>query len=866
FTKRPEGYKPGIAQHYATTLTRNGYGIGVLAKSNDGRPTKLDGNPDHPSCPGGGSDMQLQAELLQLYDPNRSRQARNPRSAQHAHADDGHGHGHSAHADDEVNVWEDMFDWLDGDEGDLLTKQGQGLHVVMPPSTSPTLLAAVNRMKSGSFPKANFHRWSALNQDHALQGAQLAYGKPMVAHYDYGKADVVVSLDCDFLGTEGDSVKSASQWGKRRAGAVNLNRLYAIESIYSSTGAAADHRFRTKSGEIAGVAFALANQLGAGAGSDLAAALSTHSAGAFEKNGKKWVEEIAKDLQSAAGKSVVVAGATQPPVVHAIAHAINQKLGNVGKTVVMTQPADGIPSDSTAELRALAAALEAGTCEALVFLGCNPVHDGPADLKLKKLLEEKKPKTTIHVGLYEDETAQLCDWHFPMSHDLESWGDARAMDGTDSMQQPLVAPLFGGVSALEFLAFFNQDNAGDASWEDLPISRDTTFGFALVKQHWQEKLGAPDFETNWWPKALHEGFVAGTGFAAESAALSGGAIAAAVKSWSKPTGTEVVLRGCPKMGDGRYANNSWMAEIPDPMTKLSWDNAAMVSMATARKLGVQNGDMLKVSANDATLEIPAWILPGLADDSVSIFLGWGRKLGHMKVGDGAGFDAYPLRTTAQPAVLSGATVARSSGTYSLVCTQEHGTMAGRALVRENTKAGNEADPKWAPKMSPLDQAARLKGKTEKDVNKSLWEERGYEQGLGAKDDAVRKSPYQWGMVFDLNACTGCSACMTACVAENNIPMVGKIQVARNREMFWIRCDRYFSSTGGDELEMAEDPQVANMPVPCMQCENAPCESVCPVAATMHNPEGLNDMVYNRCIGTRYCSNNCPYKVRRYNYL
>lgn len=869
FTKRPEGYKPGIAQHYATTLTRNGYGVGVLAKSNDGRPTKLDGNPDHPSCPGGGSDMQLQAELLQLYDPNRSRKPRNPHSAQHAHADDGHGgHGaHGAHADHEVDVWEEMLDWLDGDEGaDLLNKQGQGLHVVMPPSTSPSLLAAVNRMKSGSFPKAQFHTWSALNQDHAMQGAKMAFGKPMAAHYDYGKADVVVSLDCDFLGTEGDSIKSANQWGKRRAGAVDLNRLYAIESIYSSTGTAADHRFRTKSSEIAGVAFALANQLGAGSGSDLKSALGAHPADAFEKNGKQWVEEIAKDLQSAAGKSIVVAGATQPPVVHAIAHAINQKLGNLGKTVTMTAAPEGIATDSGAQLRALSAALEAGTCEALIFLGTNPAHDGPADLKLKKLLEEKKPKTTIHVGLYEDETAHLCDWHFPMAHDLESWGDARAMDGTVSMQQPLVAPLFGGVSALEFLAFFNQDNAGNASWEDLPLGRDTTFGFELVKQHWQEKLGAPDFESSWWPKALHEGLVEGTAFAAESAALDGGAIAAAVKSWSKPTGTEVVLRGCPKMGDGRYANNSWMAEIPDPMTKLSWDNAAMLSMATARKLNVQNGDMLKVSANDATLEIPAWILPGHADDSVSIFLGWGRELEHCKVADGAGFNAYPLRTTAQSAVLSGATVAPGSGTYSLVCTQEHGTMAGRALVRENTKAGNEADPQWAPKMSPLDQAARLKGKTEKDVDNSLWEERGYDKGLAAKDDAVRKSPYQWGMVFDLNACSGCSACMTACVAENNIPMVGKIQVARNREMFWIRCDRYFSSTGGDDLEMAEDPQVASMPVPCMQCENAPCESVCPVAATMHNPEGLNDMVYNRCIGTRYCSNNCPYKVRRYNYL
>ncbi|MCK5943262.1 MAG: hypothetical protein KAI24_14880, partial [Planctomycetes bacterium] len=664
-----------------------------------------------------------------------------------------------------------------------------------------------------------------LNQDNVLQGAQMAFGKPLAAHYDYGKADVVVSLDCDFLATEGDNIKSANQWGKRRAQAQNLNRLYAIESIYSTTGGAADHRFRTKSSDIPAVAFALAKQLGVGGGSDLQGALSSHSAAAFEKNGKKWLEEIAKDLQSANGKSIVVAGATQPPVVHAIAHAINQHLGNVGETVTLTAVPDGITGNCTAQLQELAAALSAGTCETLIFLGANPVLDAPADLGLAKLLREKKPKTTIHVGLYEDETAKLCDWHFPMAHDLESWGDARAKDGTVSMRQPLIAPLYGGVSALEFLAFFNQDSAGNASWDLLPEGRDTTFGYELVKQHWQQQSGAPDFESGWWPKALHEGMVAGTGMAAETATLNAGAIASAVSGWQQPTGIEVVLRGCPKMADGRYANNSWMAEIPDPLTKLSWDNAAMLSMATARQLNVQNGDMLTIAANDTTLEIPAWILPGHADDSISIFLGWGRKLEHLKVAHGAGFNAYPLRTSAQQWVVNGASVGRGSGSHTLVCTQEHGTMAGRALVREATVAQNAADPKWAPKMSPLDQAARLQdpNKSEKDLNKSLWTERGYDRGMKATDDAVRKSPYQWGMVFDLNACTGCSACMTACVAENNIPMVGKIQVARNREMFWIRTDRYFSSAGNDNLKLAEDPQVANMPVPCMQCENAPCE-------------------------------------------
>jgi len=881
FNKRPEGFQPGIAQHYATTLTRGGHGIGVLVKSSDGRPTKIEGNPAHPSSLG-GSDLRLQAELLQLYDPARSTAPSNPHSKSHAHDDHGDGHGDhgGGHGDHEVHVWDEFLSWLENVSEDLVNiKQGEGLHVVMAPTTSPSLLAQIARMKGGSFPKARFHSWTALHRDNEHAGAQMAFGKAVATHYDFSKAEVVLSLDSDFLAADGNNLRSARDWATRRKEGKTASRLYAVESCYTTTGTAADHRFRTKSGDIPGVAFALAKQLGIGAGSDLQGALGAHDAAKFtDKNGKKWLEVVAKDLQAAAGKSIVVAGANQSAAVHAIVHAINEKLGNHtstgGKTVTHTAAPAGLTGDSVAAMQELASALQNGKVDTLVFLGTNPVLDAPADLKFGELLKSKKPKNTVHVGLYHDETARLCDWHFPLAHELESWGDARAHDGTVSLQQPLVAPLHGGVSPLEFLAFLNQEMAvsGNASFEDLLDGRTTVLGYELVKQHWQQTTGATDFDSNWWPKALHDGVVAGTALAAENVTVNAGAIANAVKAWKKPTGMEVVLRGCPKMGDGRYANNSWMAELPDPLTKLSWDNAAMISMKTARDLNVQNGDFLTIAANGAQLQIPAWILPGHADESVTVYLGWGRDLGeHFQVARGSGFNAYPLRSSSQQWVLSGADVSRGQGpegksSYPLVCTQEHGTMAGRALVREATAAQHKADPQWAPKMSPLDQAARLKGKTEKDVNKSLWTERGYDKGKDATDPDVRKSPYQWGMVFDLNACTGCSACVVACVAENNIPMVGKIQVARNREMFWIRADRYFSSTGDDDLAMAEDPQVANMPVPCMQCENAPCESVCPVAATTHSPDGLNDMVYNRCIGTRYCSNNCPYKVRRYNYL
>jgi molybdopterin-containing oxidoreductase family iron-sulfur binding subunit len=325
------------------------------------------------------------------------------------------------------------------------------------------------------------------------------------------------------------------------------------------------------------------------------------------------------------------------------------------------------------------------------------------------------------------------------------------------------------------------------------------------------------------------------------------------------------------MWDGRYADNSWMQELPDPLTKLSWDNAALLAPKTAADRGIESGDLLSIQAGGLSLQIPAWILPGHADECATIYLGWGRRLSpEHRVAAATGFDGYALRSSSSQWSIRGASIAKAAGRYQLVCTQEHGTMAGRALVREATVRQHAADPQWAPKMSSLDQAARLQEKTEKDLNRSLWQERGYLDGPQARDPLVARSPYQWGMVIDLNACTGCSACVIACVAENNIPMVGKRQVATNREMFWIRADRYFSARGAqsldDKLTIAAEPRVANMPVPCMQCENAPCESVCPVAATTHSPDGLNDMVYNRCIGTRYCSNNCPYKVRRFNYF
>jgi molybdopterin-containing oxidoreductase family iron-sulfur binding subunit len=902
FNKRPEGFKPGLPQTYATTLTRGGFGVGVLVKSSDGRPTKIEGNPFHPSSLG-GSDARLQAELLQIYDPGRSAAATVSEEAKrYLHGllakdasssadakrliaelglDAGAGHGgeaapehegeHGADSGSAVyeafgRAWEDLAKQLASP-----AKRGAGLHILLPATSSPALQAMIARTKD-SFPEVRFYAWDPIHRDEELAGAQAAFGKPVATHVDYEKASVVVSFDSDFLALDGNNLRNARKWAETRRApkpGAPLSRLYVFESCYSTTGTAADHRFRMKGGEVAAAAFALAAELGVGAQGDLASATAAH------KSAARWAGAIAKDLQASRGRCAVVAGPRMPAAVHAVVHAINQALDNFGKTVTFTALPEELAKSSVAGIKDLAAALQQGQVEVLACLGTNPVYDAPADLQFGRLLRERKARHTIHLGLHRDETGRLCDWHFPIAHELESWGDARAHDGTVSLQQPLVAPLYGGMSVLEMLAFLAQQPASD----QLEKARDTTYGFELLRAQWKTAAGNPaDFDA-WWRKALHEGMVPDTAYAPEPVALDAGGVAKAVRAFAKQDGFEIGLRPCPKMWDGRYGNNSWMQELPDPLTKLTWDNAALIGPKTARDKGVQNGDLLSITVGGQSLQIPAWILPGHAEDCATIFLGWGRSLPEeCRVARGTddrgttGFDAYALRTTGAQWLLAG-TATRAGGSHPLVCTQDHGTMAGRAIVRETTYDHYKEDHDWAPKMSPLDRSARVHGKTEKDVDKSTWLDR-FDPARGEQDVAL--SPYQWGMVIDLNACTGCSACVIACVAENNIPMVGKTQVAHNREMFWIRADRYFASRSttmsekeaklGDKLEALDDPQVANMPTPCMQCENAPCESVCPVAATTHSADGLNDMVYNRCIGTRYCSNNCPYKVRRFNFL
>ncbi|MHC4811875.1 MAG: TAT-variant-translocated molybdopterin oxidoreductase [Planctomycetota bacterium] len=850
YAKRPEDTLPGVAEHYATSQVHDGYGVGVVMKSTDGRPVKVEGNKLHPMSLGGTS-QHMQAEVLSLYDPARSRHPIDHRP--HEHGDD---HDHDDHGDEAAAPTFVEFEtfWAN-QRRQLKINQGKGLALLMAPTTSPSTLAMVARFKK-TFPKATVHTWAAVNQDDAVAGTTLAFGHAMNPQYDLEQARVIVGFDSDHMACGSHALDIARQIAKARSlkdENDTLPRLYAIESYYTLTGASADHRFRVRAHEVGDTVMALAHELSTNHGVNMAGIDAPAAKDrSWEYNGKDWIPILAKDLVQNRGKSCLICGPNQPPVVQAMVHALNAALGNAGKTVSYTPTPAGMARIHGDTLDQLATAMGKGGVQTLVMLGTNPVYDAPADLEFGRKLENVE--TTVHVGLFEDETGAKCTWHVNQAHDLEAWGDIRAYDGTLSFVQPLIAPLFGGKSILEMLAVL--------------IGGDTVNGYDLVRQHWQlQRAGGSNFE-QWWARCLHDGVVPKSAAGTVPGGLRWSDVRDAVQK-HKPApvaskdSLEVSFRADYTLHDGRYSNNAWLQELPDPMHKLTWDNAALMSRRTAEDLGVWNEDVVKFTLEGREVEAPVWILPGHADNSVTFHLGYGRELGdEFQVAKGAGFSAYKLRSSSGMHMAAGMTARKTGRSYQLVTTQNQGTMEGRALVRENTLEGYKKDPEFAPNMSPL---------KDKSLNRSLWgtdelpESHQYKQG------------YQWGMVIDLNACTGCNACVVACQAENNIPTVGKDQVAVGRAMHWNRLDRYFTTDNSAERSVqgvpprrevpkAENPPAVHMMVPCQQCEKAPCEVVCPVAATTHSPEGLNDMVYNRCVGTRYCSNNCPFKVRRFNYL
>ncbi len=788
YVKQPEDVIPGRPMFYATAATLSGYASPILVESHLGRPTKIEGNAKHPASLG-GTDIYTQASILGMYDPDRSQTI--------------------MHLGD-VNSWSEFVKQIKGPLAVQKGLGGAGIRILTQTISSPTLadqLRAFLKM----YPQAKWHVYEPVNRDNALEGARLAFGQPVETRYDFTKADVIVSLEADFLyaGFPGNT-RYIRDFASRRNPDGNMSRFYAIENTPTSTGAKADHRLPVRAGEIERWASVLAGLLkeNGGPGREGSEKGRFHTA-------------LATDLQSHKGSSVIVVGDHLPPSVHAMAHGMNSVLGNVGKTIVYADPVDANPVNQMESLRDLVADMRAGKVDLLVIMGGNPVFDAPADLGFADALKNSNISLRVHHGLYPNETAEYCHWHVNQANYLEAWSDGRAYDGTVSIVQPLIAPLYSGKSAHEFISALS--GISDAT------------GYDIVRAYWQKQHAGSDFE-GFWRKSLHDGWVQGTAYAPKSVSAK---TSIPTQSALDATSLEINFRRDPSIYDGRFANNGWLQELPKPMTKLTWDNAVLLGPKMAAREGLKTEDVVTLELGGRKISGPVWIQAGHPDNSVTVHLGYGRKSAG-RAGTGSGFDVYPLRTTSAMWIANGGKLTKTGETYKLASTQGYQTMdtpegTARPLVRTRSLEEYRKEPKFAQEEEPPREL-------------TLYPNVDYS-----------KQDYAWGMAIDMNSCVGCNNCMVACQAENNIAVVGKEQTVLGRHMHWVRVDTYYQ---GDR----DNPKAYFQPVPCMQCENAPCEVVCPVGATLHSTEGLNDQVYNRCIGTRYCSDNCPYKVRRFNFL
>jgi molybdopterin-containing oxidoreductase family iron-sulfur binding subunit len=798
YTVPPRGMRPGIPNYYATSMPLDGFATGLLVESHEGRPTKIEGNPAHPASLG-ATGVYEQASILGLYDPDRARGLR--------------------FAGGEA-TWDRFLHVFAGERRD----GGDRLRFLLEPTGSP-LIEELFGVIGQRFPGARFTFSSAVRSGYALEGARTAFGEPLQPQYDFSKATVIVSLDADFLATMPFSVRYARQFAeRRRIGAPNasMNRLYVVESMLSPTGSVADHRLRKRPSEIARVSASIAAELLLGLGvapkkpmlSGLLAALAPLRA----KEDASFIQALARDLSRNAGSSLVIAGDRQPPIVHVVAHLINALLGNA-EAAWATAPILLTGGPAAADLDSLVDELRRGQVDTLVMLEGNPAYTAPADIAFADLLA--RVPNTVYLGLYEDETARASQWFMPAAHYLEAWGDARAYDGTISLLQPLIAPLFGGRTPSEILSTFTGESYPDAH--------------RLLRSSWSRRYGGDDFE-RFWQETLRAGLVPGSEAKAVAPTLRFDAITAAIAAFTsapRPEGASLEVAFLPdaRVYDGRFANNAWLLELPDPTTKLTWDNAAMLSPGTAANLGVKSEDILLIEVAGRKVEMPALIVPGHADGAISLPLGYGRE-GVEALARGVGVNVYRLRTRAAPVFATSVAAQKAPGHHPLALTQTHWSLEGRPVAPSTTLAAFRKNPDFTvPQRGPVP---------------SLY-------------TASPSSGDQWAMTIDMSICTGCSSCVVACQAENNIPIVGKEGVMQSREMHWLRIDTYYS---GDPAA----PEVVHQPMLCQHCEKAPCEYPCPVNATVHSPDGLNEMVYNRCVGTRFCSNNCPYKVRRFNWF
>ncbi len=800
YVDQPESIVPGKPLRFATAMTLGGYATGLLAESHMGRPTKVEGNPEHPASLG-ATDLFAQASVLSMYDPDRSQ------TVTHL---------------GRISTWPAFL----ADTRKALTALdalgGARIRLLSGTVTSPSLAATIRRLLE-RYPRARWHQHEPAGRGGAVDGAAAAFGEAVECRYDLSRAEVVLSLDSDLLTSGPGSLRYARDFMSRRRvrpGSGSMSRLYAAETTPTATGSLADHRLPLSGGQLMLLATALAAELGA---ADAA------PANRLGERQAAWVRTVAEDLRLHPGSSLVVAGDCAPQDLHVLAHAMNDRLGNAGSTVMYSDPVPADAGDQGGTFAELVEAMAAGEVDVLISLGSNPVYDAPADADIMAALY--KVSRRIHLGPYVDETAEFSQWHVPEAHYLETWGDGRAFDGTLTLQQPLIEPLYGGKSALELVAALIDDEERS--------------GLDLLRAEWQARTPEGEEFEGFWRRSLHDGFVPGSELPARRPRLDQDAVdrAAAELSAGESGGLELVFRPDPTVWDGRFANNGWLQECPKPLTKLTWENAALISPALAQQQGLETGDVVELVAGGRNLEAPVWVLPGQPDGSVTLHLGYGRATAG-RVGSGLGVNANLLR----PATawrIGGLELRPTGARQILASTQLHHN------VMPDNPEGEEAERRHLVRVGTIEEFKR-----EPDFAQHVAHGPDPELSMFPGHDYPG---YAWGLAVDLGACTGCNACVVACQAENNIPVVGKEQVAVGREMHWIRIDRYYH---GD----LDEPAVHHQPVMCMHCEQAPCEVVCPVGATVHSDEGLNDMVYNRCVGTRYCSNNCPYKVRRFNFL
>ncbi len=787
YLEDPLGMIQGRPLHFATVLTRDGYATGVVVKSHEGRPIKIEGNPRHPASLG-GSSVWDQAALPQLYDPDRSQNVLE--------------HG-------EIQTWDAFVDRLSNELRAKKSVQGRGIHIVIEDSSSPTLHAQMAEFQQ-RYPAAQWHRWQPASRFNIHEGCRQAFGQPLEPHYQLDSVDVIAALDSDFFLEEPESLRLARAFGRRRSyenGAKTRPiKLYVAEPTMTITGTVADRRIAVAPSQIGG----LLAQIAAGLG--LSSMTPGAQATAFSPETVEWMDRLIADTKQAGPHCLFLTGPRQPAQIQAIVQSLNNRLGAADAAIRYVAPIIGDVSDPLAGLRQLCTALDAKSADFVLVLGGDPVATAPPELGLDKKL--RQVRYSLHWGEYQNETAKACIWHVPAAHALETWSDARAADGTISIVQPLIAPLYGGRSLHELWA---------ACLEDFSSS-----DYQLVRRYWQRNGHWADFELT-WAQALRDGALPNT---ALEPVTVGEPNEPGFASPSNSGEIEISFHLDPTLWDGRYSNCAWLQELPLPVSKVSWDNPAFVSAELAHRIDVRNGDIVELAVEQQKLEIPVWIQPGQAANVVSLLLNTGRTP-YGRVSSLVGFATYQLRGGSDLWNRSGCRIRKLSKTYQLVSTQLHHALEGREPVRLVDRSILEKEQEAV---------------SSQEVSKGLF-----------NPSELLTAPLQWGMVVNLNACIGCNACMIACQAENNISVVGKDQVWRGREMYWIRVDSYFD---GD----LANPRVHHQPVPCMHCETAPCELVCPVEATLHSAEGLNQQVYNRCIGTRFCSNNCPYKVRRFNFL